>query len=138
MKRCGCEMVPAVRHDVDEHNKVHQRTPSRPGKVTLITGVHHFALTVSDADRSVDFYRGFGFEIVSDREVEGGYVEQMPPLAPSIGVDTALHERVLTTSLTILPPRACAEGGKMDASMLSRRGWVSRVGGGRSGGRVRV
>jgi catechol 2,3-dioxygenase-like lactoylglutathione lyase family enzyme len=43
----------------------------------VITGVHHFALTVSDADRSAGFYRDFGFELVSDREVEGGYVEEI-------------------------------------------------------------
>lgn len=43
----------------------------------MITGVHHFALTVSDADRSVEFYRGFGFELVSDREVDGGYVAEI-------------------------------------------------------------
>jgi catechol 2,3-dioxygenase-like lactoylglutathione lyase family enzyme len=43
----------------------------------VITGVHHFALTVSNADRSTDFYRGFGFEIVADREVKGGYVEEI-------------------------------------------------------------
>lgn len=43
----------------------------------MITGVHHFALTVADVDRSVTFYGGFGFELVSDREVEGDYVEQI-------------------------------------------------------------
>ena len=43
----------------------------------MINGVHHFALTVLDIDRSIAFYRGFGFELVSDREVEGGYVEEI-------------------------------------------------------------
>jgi catechol 2,3-dioxygenase-like lactoylglutathione lyase family enzyme len=43
----------------------------------VITGVHHFALTVSDAGRALDFYRNLGFELVSDREVEGGYVEEI-------------------------------------------------------------
>ena len=43
----------------------------------VINGVHHFALTVADIDRSIAFYRGFGFELVSDREVEGGYVEEI-------------------------------------------------------------
>jgi catechol 2,3-dioxygenase-like lactoylglutathione lyase family enzyme len=43
----------------------------------VITGIHHFALTVADVDRSVAFYRDFGFELLSDREVEGGYVEQI-------------------------------------------------------------
>lgn len=43
----------------------------------MITGVHHFSLGVSDADRSLAFYRQFGFELVSDREVEGDYVEVM-------------------------------------------------------------
>lgn len=43
----------------------------------MITGVHHFALSVSDADRSTAFYRDFGLELVSDREVGGGYVEEI-------------------------------------------------------------
>lgn len=43
----------------------------------MVNGVHHFALTVADVDRSVEFYRGLGFELVSDREVEGGYVEEI-------------------------------------------------------------
>jgi len=47
----------------------------------VITGVHHFALTVSDADRSLDFYCRFGFSLVSDREVEGGYVEEITGVA---------------------------------------------------------
>lgn len=42
----------------------------------MITGVHHFALTVQDMQRSLDFYCGlFGFEVISDREVERDYVE---------------------------------------------------------------
>jgi catechol 2,3-dioxygenase-like lactoylglutathione lyase family enzyme len=47
------------------------------GTPPVITGVHHFALSVSDADRSLAFYRDLGFELVSDREVEGGYVEEI-------------------------------------------------------------
>lgn len=43
----------------------------------VITGVHHFALTVSDVDRAVAFYSDFGFEVVADREVAGDYVEQI-------------------------------------------------------------
>jgi catechol 2,3-dioxygenase-like lactoylglutathione lyase family enzyme len=43
----------------------------------VITGVHHFALTVADAERSAIFYRGLGFQVVSDREVDGGYVEEI-------------------------------------------------------------
>jgi catechol 2,3-dioxygenase-like lactoylglutathione lyase family enzyme len=43
----------------------------------VISGVHHFALTVADADRSIAFYGGFGFELASDREVDGGYVEEI-------------------------------------------------------------
>ena len=41
----------------------------------MITGVHHFALSVADAERSVAFYCGLlGLEVAADREVEGGYV----------------------------------------------------------------
>jgi catechol 2,3-dioxygenase-like lactoylglutathione lyase family enzyme len=43
----------------------------------VITGVHHFALTVSDLETSLPFYRDLGFNVVSDREVEGGYVEEI-------------------------------------------------------------
>jgi catechol 2,3-dioxygenase-like lactoylglutathione lyase family enzyme len=43
----------------------------------VITGVHHFALTVSDAERSLRFYRDLGFEVVSDREVDGDYVQEI-------------------------------------------------------------
>ena len=43
----------------------------------MITGVHHFGLTVSDAERSLRFYRDLGFDVVSDREVEGDYVEEI-------------------------------------------------------------
>jgi catechol 2,3-dioxygenase-like lactoylglutathione lyase family enzyme len=43
----------------------------------LITGIHHFALTVADMDRSLPFYTGLGLEVVADREVSGGYVEEI-------------------------------------------------------------
>ncbi len=44
----------------------------------MITGIHHFALTVSDMDRSLAFYQGlFGMDVLSDREVERDYVEQI-------------------------------------------------------------
>jgi catechol 2,3-dioxygenase-like lactoylglutathione lyase family enzyme len=43
----------------------------------VITGVHHFSLSVADVDRSMAFYRELGFELVSDREVDGDYVEVM-------------------------------------------------------------
>lgn len=45
----------------------------------MITGVHHFAISCSDADRSLAFYRDlFGLRLVSDREVPaGGFVEQV-------------------------------------------------------------
>jgi catechol 2,3-dioxygenase-like lactoylglutathione lyase family enzyme len=46
-------------------------------RVPVITGVHHFALTVSDVDRAVAFYGDFGLEVVADREVAGDYVEQI-------------------------------------------------------------
>ena len=48
----------------------------------MIIGVHHFALTVSDMERSLAFYRDrFGLEVVSDREVDGDYVEVITGVA---------------------------------------------------------
>lgn len=43
----------------------------------MITGIHHFALTVSDMERSQAFYQAFGLDLLSEREVEGGYVEEI-------------------------------------------------------------
>jgi catechol 2,3-dioxygenase-like lactoylglutathione lyase family enzyme len=49
----------------------------------VITGVHHFSIACSDADRSIAFYRDvFGLHLVADREVErGGFVEQVTGVA---------------------------------------------------------
>jgi catechol 2,3-dioxygenase-like lactoylglutathione lyase family enzyme len=45
----------------------------------VITGLHHFSIACSDAERSIAFYHDvFGMEIVSDREVDpGGFVERV-------------------------------------------------------------
>jgi catechol 2,3-dioxygenase-like lactoylglutathione lyase family enzyme len=45
----------------------------------MITGIHHFSIACSDADRSLAFYGDlFGLELVSDREVEAhGFVERV-------------------------------------------------------------
>jgi len=45
----------------------------------VITGIHHFSIACSDADRSSAFYVDlFGLRILSDRVVEaGGFVERM-------------------------------------------------------------
>jgi catechol 2,3-dioxygenase-like lactoylglutathione lyase family enzyme len=45
----------------------------------VITGLHHFSIACSDADRSVAFYTGlFGMEVVADREVEkDGFVAKV-------------------------------------------------------------
>jgi catechol 2,3-dioxygenase-like lactoylglutathione lyase family enzyme len=45
----------------------------------LITGIHHFSIACSDAERSLAFYRDhFGLEVYSDRVVEpGGFVERV-------------------------------------------------------------
>ena len=44
----------------------------------MITGIHHFALTVHEMDRSIAFYRDlFGLEVLSDREVKRDYVERI-------------------------------------------------------------
>jgi len=57
----------------------------------LITGIHHFALTVSDMERSRAFYCDlFGMEVVADREVQGDYVEQIT------GIPGA-HSRIVHT-----------------------------------------
>jgi catechol 2,3-dioxygenase-like lactoylglutathione lyase family enzyme len=47
----------------------------------MIIGVHHFALTVADADRSTGFYSDLGFDVVVDREASGGYVEEVTGVA---------------------------------------------------------
>ena len=42
----------------------------------MIVGIHHTALTVSDMERALAFYRDlFGLEVQSDREVERDYIE---------------------------------------------------------------
>lgn len=43
----------------------------------MITGLHHFSISVADADRSLAFYRDLGLELVSDREVVRDFVERM-------------------------------------------------------------
>ena len=44
----------------------------------MIVGIHHFALTVSDMERSLRFYSDlFGLQVGSDREVERDYVERI-------------------------------------------------------------
>lgn len=43
----------------------------------MIVGVHHFALTVRDMERSKAFYEAFGLALLSDREVQGDYVERI-------------------------------------------------------------
>jgi catechol 2,3-dioxygenase-like lactoylglutathione lyase family enzyme len=45
----------------------------------MITGIHHFSIACSDAERSAAFYRDlFGLELVSDREIApGGFVEKV-------------------------------------------------------------
>lgn len=48
----------------------------------MITGIHHFALTVTDMERSLAFYtRLFGLAVVSDRQVERDYVEKITGVA---------------------------------------------------------
>ena len=49
----------------------------------MITDFHHFSISSSDADRSIEFYRDvFGMELVSDREVPaGGFVEEVTGVA---------------------------------------------------------
>ena len=44
----------------------------------MIRSIHHVSYTVSQAQRSVAFYRdGLGFEVLSDREVQGDFAERI-------------------------------------------------------------
>jgi catechol 2,3-dioxygenase-like lactoylglutathione lyase family enzyme len=43
----------------------------------VITGTHHFSLSVADMDHSLAFYGEFSLELVADRGVEGDYVQMM-------------------------------------------------------------
>jgi catechol 2,3-dioxygenase-like lactoylglutathione lyase family enzyme len=54
-------------------------TPTGAVGRSMITGLHHFSIACSDADRSLAFYRDhFAMELVSDRTVEpGGFVERV-------------------------------------------------------------
>lgn len=48
----------------------------------MIVGIHHCALTVSDMEAALGFYRDlFGLDVQSDREVEGDYVERITGVA---------------------------------------------------------
>ncbi len=48
----------------------------------MITGIHHFGLTVSDMSRSLPFYTElFGMDVASDREVDRDYVEVITGIA---------------------------------------------------------
>ena len=47
----------------------------------MITGVHHVSFTVSDMERSLEFYRDLlGFEVLDDRTVEGNFAETVTGL----------------------------------------------------------
>ena len=47
----------------------------------MITAVHHVSFTVSDMERSLDFYRGaLGFEVLNDRTVAGPFAETVTTL----------------------------------------------------------
>ncbi len=47
----------------------------------MITAVHHVSFTVSDMERSLDFYRGaLGFEVLNDRTVAGSFAETVTTL----------------------------------------------------------
>ena len=64
-RRNGC------RAHVLRNRRTLASTPLPPPGLTMITGIHHFGLTVSDMERSLRFYTElFGLEVVSDREVE--------------------------------------------------------------------
>ena len=47
----------------------------------MITAVHHVSFTVSDMERSLEFYReALGFEVLDDRTVEGDFAETVTGL----------------------------------------------------------
>ncbi|MCH2585745.1 MAG: VOC family protein [Planctomycetes bacterium] len=47
----------------------------------MITAVHHVSFTVSDMERSLDFYRGaLGFEVLDYRTVAGSFAETVTTL----------------------------------------------------------
>ncbi len=56
----------------------------------MITGVHHVSYTVSSADRSIAFYRGLGFDVTSDRVLEGELPATVTGLAAG-GTDVGLR-----------------------------------------------
>jgi catechol 2,3-dioxygenase-like lactoylglutathione lyase family enzyme len=45
--------------------------------VAEVTSVAHTGLTVSDLERSLDFYRELGFEVVMTQEKQGGYLAEI-------------------------------------------------------------
>ena len=47
----------------------------------MISAVHHVSFTVSDMERSLEFYHGaLGFEVLNDRTVEGRFAETVTTL----------------------------------------------------------
>ena len=64
-----------------------------------IRGVLHVGLTVADADRSIAFYcENFGFELLTERVAERGWVEQATGIAVSQAADRPPARPRLATS----------------------------------------
>jgi catechol 2,3-dioxygenase-like lactoylglutathione lyase family enzyme len=83
-----------------------------------IVGVLHVGLTVSDADRSMAFYRdNFGFALLTEREAEGGWVEQVTGLSGLQLRIVHLHREGLNLELLEFrrPPGAARARGFNDA-----------------------
>jgi catechol 2,3-dioxygenase-like lactoylglutathione lyase family enzyme len=82
-----------------------------------IVGVLHVGVTVSDADRSIAFYRdNFGFELVSERVARGGWVEQVTGLSGLELRIVHLHREGLNLELLeyVQPPGAARARGFND------------------------
>ena len=63
-----------------------------------IRGVLHVGLTVADADRSIAFYReNFGFELLSERVAERGWVERRS-VSPTSGCGSSTCTATARTS----------------------------------------
>lgn len=60
-----------------------------------VQGVHHFALTVADIDRSIAFYSRFGFEVIDNFEIETPAISEGTGVAGRLGIAHLRRDGVL-------------------------------------------